>query len=278
MSVALGAPATLAVGLAGFGNVGQDLAKRLTSGVIPEAKLVAVSAVNLARAEINAASLTPRPRVVPLAELPALVDVVVECATAGSFPEIARATLQAGKMLICVSAGGVPNCPDMLELARRHGGRVKIASGAMPGLDIIRSAKEGTIRRVHLRSRIRPGSMAHEKYVRDRGFDFERNPPTEPVKIFEGTAGEAAAAFPRHFNVAVTLSLGGVGFDRTSVEIWIQQDIPGAVHEVTVESDDIDLTLISRNRPSPNPRTSRIVCPSILAALRAIVDPVLVGS
>lgn len=276
--MSLAAEKSLRIGLAGFGNVGQDLARRLADGAIPEAKLVAVSATNLARATMNAASLEPRPLVVPLAELPALVDVVVECATADSFPEIARTTLRAGRMLIAVSAGGVPNCPEMVELARTHGGRVKIASGALPGLDILRCAREGTIRRVHLRSQIKPGSMAHETYVLDRGFDFAKNPPTSAVKVFEGTAGEAAAAFPRHFNVAVSLSLGGIGFDRTTVEVWVDPDIPGAIHNVEVEADDIGLTMQSRNRPSANPRTSRIVSPSILAAIRSLLSPVLVGS
>jgi aspartate dehydrogenase len=276
--MSLAAPKSLRIGLAGFGNVGQDLARRLAEGAIPEAKLVAVSALNLARATMNTASLEPRPLVVPLAELPGLVDVVVECATADSFPEIARATLTAGKLLIAVSAGGVPNCPEMVALARTHGGRVKIASGALPGLDILRCAAEGTIRRVHLRSLIKPGSMAHEKYVLDRGFDFATNPPTAAVKVFEGSAGEAAAAFPRHFNVAVSLSLGGIGFDRTTVEVWVDPDIPGAIHNVEVEADDIGLTMQSRNRPSANPRTSRIVSPSILAAIRSLLSPVIVGS
>jgi aspartate dehydrogenase len=276
--MSLAAPRGLRIGLAGFGNVGQDLARRLNDGAIPEAKLVGVSARNLARATVNAAALEPRPLVVPLADLPALVDVVVECATADSFPEIARATLTAGKMLIAVSAGGVPNCPEMVELARAHGGRVKIASGALPGLDILRCAAEGTIRRVHLRSQIKPGSMAHERYVLDRGFDFAKTPPGAAVKVFEGSAAEAAAAFPRHFNVAVSLSLGGIGFDRTTVEVWVDPDIAGAIHTVEVEADDIGLTMQSRNRPSANPRTSRIVSPSILAAIRSLLSPVLVGS
>jgi aspartate dehydrogenase len=172
----------------------------------------------------------------------------------------------------------VPNCPEMVELARAHGGRVKIASGALPGLDILRCAAEGTIRRVHLRSQIKPGSMAHERYVLDRGFDFAKTPPGAAVKVFEGSAAEAAAAFPRHFNVAVSLSLGGIGFDRTTVEVWVDPDIAGAIHTVEVEADDIGLTMQSRNRPSANPRTSRIVSPSILAAIRSLLSPVLVGS
>jgi aspartate dehydrogenase len=148
----------------------------------------------------------------------------------------------------------------------------------MPGLDILRCAAEGKIRSVHLKSLIKPSSMAHEHYVKERGFDFERTPPTAPVKIFEGTAREAATAFPRHFNVGIALSLGGIGFERTTVEIWIDPSVPGAVHQVEVDAEDIGLTMTSRNRPSANPRTSRIVAPSIIAALRALVAPVLVGS
>ncbi len=268
----------LKVGLAGFGNVGRELARRLTAGAIPEMRLIAVSARDLGKAKEAAKDYAPSPRVLPLQDLAREADVVVECATAESFPEIAHAVLSLGKQLIAVSAGGIPNCPDMVELARTHGGRVKVASGALPGLDILRCAAEGVIRRVHLTSSIKPSSMAHEQYVRDRGFDFERSPPKEKIKIFEGTAREAAAAFPRHFNVAVALSLGGVGFDRTTVEIWIDPGVPGAVHQVEVDAEDIGLTMTSRNRPSANPRTSRIVAPSIIAALRALVAPVQVGS
>jgi aspartate dehydrogenase len=276
--MSLARPQRLAVGLAGFGNVGRDLARRIAAGALPQVDLVAASARDLAKAADAAREILPSLRIVPLAEMPALVDVVVECATADSFPEVAHATLVAGKYLIAVSAGGVPNCPEMMALAERHGGRVRIASGALPGLDILRCASEGAIRSVKLTSRIKPGSMAHETYVLERGFDFEKNPPSAPVKVFDGSAGEAAAAFPRHFNVAVALSLGGIGFDRTRVEVWVDPDIPGAIHNVEVDAEDIGLTMISRNRPSANPRTSRIVAPSIIAALRGLTAPVIVGS
>ena len=55
--------------------------------------------------------------------------------------------------------------------------------------------------------------------------------------------------------------------------------VPGAVHHVEVEAADIQLSLTSRNRPSAtSPRTSRAVAPSVMAALRALVAPVQVGS
>jgi aspartate dehydrogenase len=266
------------VGLAGFGNVGQAVAARLDMGVIPEARLAAITSGDLDKARSKVSGLRSAPPVLPLARLADACDVVVECATAGSFAEIARAVLGAGKPLIAVSAGGVPNCPEMAQLARDHGARVILASGALPGLDSMRSAAEGKITSVHLRTQLRPESLAHEEVIRKRGFDFS-TPPKEPVKVWEATGGETAAAFPRHFNVAITLSLATIGFERTRIEVWADPTVPGTVHTVNVESEDVSLTLISRNRPSPaNPRTSRIVAHNVIATLRSFASPIQVGS
>ena len=268
----------LRVALAGFGTVGQELARRLAAGAIPAVRLTAIAARDLAKARANSAGLDPRPLVVPVAELPEHADAVVECATGDALPEIARATLGAGKLLVPVSVGGLAAHPEVLEWAAAHGGRIRVATGALPGLDAIRTAAEGGIRSLRLTSRIRPDSLVREAYVRERGFDFTK-PLQEPVQVFQGTARAAALAFPKHFNVAVTLSLAGIGLDRTEVVVLADPGVRGAVHNVEVEAADIQLSLTSRNRPSAtNPRTSRAVAPSIMAALRALVAPVQVGS
>lgn len=268
------------VALAGFGNSGQDVARRLTRRDLPGATLTAVTARDLARARSRAAELSPPPKVVPLAELPDHADVIVECATADALPEILDVGLRAGKTVIMVSCAGLLKIPNVEMLAKQFGGRLRIANGALPGLDAVRCAREGTIRKVKLTSRIRPDSLAQEEYVLQRGFDFAKAPPMAgaPVLVFQGSARAAAAAFPRHFNVAVALSIAGLGLDRTEIEVWAEAGIPGAIHQVDLESDDINLTMCSRNRPSDaNPRTSRIVAPSIMAALRALCAPVVAG-
>jgi aspartate dehydrogenase len=266
------------VALAGFGTVGQELARRLCAGAIPAMRLTAIAARDLAKARANSAALEPRPLVVPVAELPEHAEVIVECATGEALPEIARAALGAGRILVPVSVGGLAAHPEVLEWASQHGGRIRVATGALPGLDAIRAAAEGEIGSLRLSSRIRPDSLVREAYIRERGFDFTR-PLKEPVQVFEGTAREAALAFPKHFNVAVTLSLAGIGLDRTEVVVLADPDVPGAVHNVEVDAADLQLSLTSRNRPSAtNPRTSRAVAPSIMAALRALVAPVQVGS
>lgn len=266
------------VALAGFGSVGRYLAEKIDAGAVPGVRLTAVTARDLEQAARNAAALARPPAVVPLARLAATAEVVVECATADAFPEVARAVLSEGRYLIVLSAGGVPAFPDLLDFAERHAGRIRVASGALPGLDSVRAAAEGTIRSVRLTSRIKPASFVGEEYLESRGYDFTR-PLAEPVRVFTGTAREAAAAFPRHFNVAISLSLAGIGFDRTQVDITADPTIPGAIHTVDVEADEVVLSMTSRNRPSEaNPKTSRIIAPSVLAALRSLVATLHVGS
>lgn len=266
------------IGIAGFGNVGRTVARALTSGKVAGAEVVAVSARDLDKARDAAAAISPDIAVVPLGELANHCDIVLECATGAALPEIARAVLPAGKDLICVSAGGFLAIPELAELAQRHGAQVQIANGAMPGLDILRSAAEGTVRRVHLKVRVPPRSLASEPYVLAQGLDYRETPPPEPVKVFEGAASDAARAFPRHLNVAVSISLAGIGFERTTIEMWLDPTIPGAIHLLEIEGEEVGLTLSSRNVPSDNPKTSRIVAPSILAALRARLAPIRVGS
>lgn len=270
--------APLRVGLAGYGSVGGAVARKLDEDAIPGLVLSAITARDLDKAARNAALLRTRPRIVPLQEFADLVDVVVECATGDAFPAIARSVLGAGKTMIALSAAGVPAVPDLLQFALAHGGRLRIASGALPGIDSIRCAAEGTIRSVQLHSRIVPTTFIGEPYITERGFDFTQ-PISQPVHVFSGSAREAAAAFPRHFNVAISLSLAGIGFDRTRVEIHADPGIHGAVHQVEVDAEEVQFTLTSRNRPSvANPKTSRIISLSVIAALRSLVAPIQVGS
>ena len=266
------------VALAGFGTVGQELARRLCAGAIPAMHLAAISARDLDRARANSRALRPPPLVVPVAELPDHAEVIVECATGDALPEIARAALGAGRILVPVSVGGLAAHPEVLELAAEHGGRIWVATGTLPGLD-------SPCRRRGRDPEPAP-DLAHPtrlpRCARTTSASAASTSPARsaaPVEVFAGSARQAALAFPKHFNVAVTLSLAGIGLDRTEVVVLADPAVPGAVHNVEVDAEDIQLRLTSRNRPSAtNPRTSRAVAPSIMAALRALVGPVQVGS
>ncbi|MDP6785544.1 MAG: DUF108 domain-containing protein [Rhodospirillales bacterium] len=268
----------LRVAVAGLGNVGGTVVQRLAAGEIPQIQLTAICSKNLEKARGFSERLDSRPKVIPLAEFPEHADVIVECAVYEAFAEIARVALEAGKTLVAVSAGALGANPDLLDLAEKHGGIIRISSGALPGLDLIRSAREGGIKSAKLISRMRPESVAKEDYLIAKGFDFT-TPPSEPVHVFSGTAREASKAFPRHFNVATTLSLAGAGLDDTTIELWVDDGIPGVIHRVEVESDAVGLELVSHNRPSPtNKSTAAVVAPSVMATLRSMVSALQIGN
>ncbi len=97
--------------------------------------------------------------------------------------------------------------------------------------------------------------------------------------MFEGTARQAIAGFPANVNVAVALSLAGIGPDQTRIEIWADPGVTRNTHTVIVKSDSSDLTMTIENIPSQdNPRTGRITALSVLAALRRLTAPLVVGS
>lgn len=266
------------IGIVGLGNIGRRVARRLDEGAVPGACLTTATSRDLAAAAAFCRQLSSPPTVMELAELCDDADIVIESATAAAFPEIARAVLRAGKSLVAVSAAGIPNCPEFLELAAASPGRVRIASGAIPGLDSIRSAAEGRIKAARLTSTVLPSSFSGEPILKKHGVDLETL-GRERVRVFKGTAKQAAASFPRHFNVAISLSLAGVPLDLIEVELWIDPTLPGATVQIEVDAEDVTLTMMSRNLPSPeNPRTSRIIAPSVLAALRGMIGSVQAGS
>ncbi|MBT5622021.1 MAG: DUF108 domain-containing protein, partial [Acidiferrobacteraceae bacterium] len=101
----------------------------------------------------------------------------------------------------------------------------------------------------------------------------------QPLKVFEGSAREGVQAFPANVNVAAALGLAGVGPERTRLGIWADPGISRNTHTITVESDSARLELKIENIPTAeNPGTGRIVVLSTLAALKRLVDPLIVGT
>lgn len=270
--------AQMTIALGGFGNVARQLVRAIQADPELGLEIGAVSARDLDAARTRAKEIGLAVPVVSAERLPEHGRVIVECATYDGFRAIVEPAVRAGCHVVCVSIGALGVNTDLIDLATEHGATIQIASGAIPGLDIVRSAREGGIATVRLISHILPRSLLHEAYVTARGLDLSLA-EQEPMQIFSGTAREAAKHFPRHFNVAVALSLAGIGLDRTEIEIYADGRIPGARHTVRVKSEVVELEMTAQNFPSvENNRTSRIVAPSILAALRELRAPIRVGS
>src|SRR5690606_33909053 len=100
----------------------------------------------------------------------------------------------------------------------------------------------------------------------------------EPTLIFSGTAREAASGFPANLNVAVSVSLAGVGPDKTLLEVWADPTLERNTHHVRVVSDSALLSMEIQNIPSENPRAGRITAQSVIAMLRKLRAPLSIGT
>ena len=147
------------VAIAGFGAIGKVVAEHLDRG-IDGLSLAAVSARDAARATATMAGFARPVPVLPLARLWEEADIIVECAPAALLRDIAEPALAAGRTLIMLSCGALLDNFDLVELARRHAGRILVPSGALLGLDAVQAAAVGAISRVHMITRKPPNGLA----------------------------------------------------------------------------------------------------------------------
>jgi aspartate dehydrogenase len=263
---------SLRIAIAGYGAIGQALADALLAG-IPGLTLTAVGARSLDRPR---AKLPQGVALVPVEALAAHADIIVECAPASVLPAIAIPALTAGRQLVVLSCGALLDNANLIDLARHSGGRLLVPTGALIGLDAVLAAAEGEIHSVTMTTRKPPAGLAGAPYIVAHGIDLAA--VSEPLLVFEGSAREAARGFPANVNVAVALSLAGIGPDRTRIAIWADPTVTRNTHTIAVDSDAARFTMTIENIPSSNPRTGRITAQSVVALLRKLANPLAVGT
>jgi aspartate dehydrogenase len=265
----------LRVAVGGFGAIGRTLAQRLDRGV-EGLTLAVVSARDTSRATAAMAGFARPVPVLPLARLWEAADIVVECAPAAVLRDIAEPALAHGRMVMVLSAGALLENFDLVDLARRNGGRILVPTGALLGLDAVVAAAEGKITRVQMITRKPPGGLAGAPYLERNGIGLEGL--EAPKCVFSGTAREAAQGFPANVNVAAALALAGIGPERTTIEIWADPGVSRNIHRIEVEADAARFSMQIENVPSENPKTGRMTPLSAIAALKKLVSPLAIGT
>jgi aspartate dehydrogenase len=265
----------LRVAIVGLGAIGRKVAQALDQGIAGLA-LVAVSAQNPEKHRGWLAGLTKPPAVLPIEALVDVADIVVECAPGKLVRSIVAPFVASGKIAVVVSVGALLDNEDLIELARRNGGQIVVPTGALIGLDAVTAAAVGTIHSARMVTRKLPLGLAGAPYIVEHNIDIEGI--TEPFRVFEGTARDAAKGFPANLNVAVALSLAGIGPDRTTLEIWADPTVTRNTHRVEVESDSARFSMSIENIPSENPKTGMITALSVIACLRKLRAPLRVGT
>jgi aspartate dehydrogenase len=185
--------------------------------------------------------------------------------------------LAARKDLLVLSVGGLLGRDEWFREAEMRGCRIHVPSGAIAGLDGLKSARIGRLDSVALTSRKPIAALRGSKYVAERGIDLDSL--ADDSVLFEGSPEEACRNFPTTSNVAASLRLA-IGTDvPISVRVIASPSGKNNVHSIEAVGEFGRLHVLIENVPSAsNPRTSALAAMSALATLDSIVGSVRVGT
>ena len=267
----------LRIGIIGCGVIGSELAKACIEKFGEKVELAALCDVDPKKAASLAARIGKNIPVLSIDSLIRKSDFVIEAASAAVSADIAKRAIKAGKDVIIMSVGGLINAQDIFELARRKERYIFLPSGAISGLDGVKSASMAGIKSATLITRKPPGGLKGAPYIKANGIDLD-SIKSETV-IFQGSAKDAIKGFPANVNVSVALSLAGIGPERTEVKIITSPEYKTNSHEMILEGDFGRLTTKTENLPSPNnPKTSFLAALSGIATLKGALDYIKVGN
>ncbi len=255
------------IGLLGCGNIGRILAEAIDNGEV-NCSLVAVFDQDAERARGLAESLSRKPSVAGSFEgLLQGTDLIVEAASQDAVKEYGVGVLNSGRGLIIMSVGALADetvFNGLVESSNKNKSTVYLPSGAVAGLDGIKAAKAKGIDSVELTTRKPPAEL---------GTTTDKE-----TVLYDGSAREGIKKFPKNVNVAATLSLAGIGFDKTKLRIIADPGVERNIHEIRVKGEFGEFKVRMENLPSPNnPKTSYLAALSTIAILKEINNRIKIG-
>jgi aspartate dehydrogenase len=266
----------LSVGIAGVGAIGSVVARALDKG-LTGFRLDAVTIRDAQRRPAVLSELRHPVDVVDAHQLARRCDVIVECAPSAAFTAIVRPAAEAGRVIVTVSAAALIENMGVVDVARAHGGRIILATGALLGFDAVRAAAKGVIHSVRMVTCKPPRALLGAPYLEVNHIDISSL--SAPLRLFAGSAREGARGFPANVNVAAALALAGIGPDRTELEIWADPRLSRNTHTIKVDADSVRFEMTIENVPTPDkPGTGRVTALSVIAALESLTSTLRVGT
>ena len=254
------------VGIAGMGAMGRTVARALAEE-IPGYTFHAASDIT--------ASMEFEIPFVNFATLAKECDLIVECLPSHAVPELMREAGDNNRDIICISSSALIIYPEILTRYKSSKGRIIVPSGAACGLDGVRALAQSGIKTASIASTKHPRGYSGAPYIVDNSIDLAAI--AKKQLLFSGNAFDAAKAFPANINVGATLSLAGIGPEKTTVEIWADPDATGNTHEIKVVGNYSTITAKVENVPDPaNPKTSMLAAYSIISVLKGLSEPLVV--
>jgi aspartate dehydrogenase len=258
----------LQVCLIGYGAIGQAIVQRLAGN----ARLY--QRIRISHIVVRKTNIALPQGIQAVSDVPKGAQLVLECAGHSALHDHVLPALRRGTHCAVLSVGALSELglPEALENAAREGdAQLHLLPGAIGGIDAIAAAKQAGLTSVRYTGRKPP--LAWRGTPAEKQFDLQALADTaRSATIFEASAREAAALYPKNANVAATISLAGLGLDATQVRLIADGGQLENVHEIEVEGAFGKMKIEMRNQPLPdNPKTSML---TVLSALRFLENRV----
>ena len=200
-------------------------------------------------------------------------DYIIEAASPAVFKKIGVKILSNGISLVPLSVGALADKDfynNVKATAIENNCKVHIPAGAVGGFDVLRASMSMEDAKVSITTEKSPQSLNGAPFLKGRKLSEEK-----AEEIFSGYAMEAIEHFPENVNVAVTTALATIGVENTKVSI---NSIPGFEsnkHEIKLEGDTVNVTVIVETTPSEdNPKSSSLAAYSVISVLENLVSPI----
>ena len=207
-------------------------------------------------------------------------DLVVEAASQKAVQETVPLVVENKTDVMILSVGALVD-DDLWNRIKMSaidkGCKVYVPSGAVAGIDGLFSGLMADIDCVTLTVRKPPRGLSLPPELHH--LSEEMKDLKEPVVLFEGPAREAVKMFPKNVNVAATVSLAGIGFDRTLVKIIADPKVQRNMQRIDVRGRFGEMKVQMLNQPSTsNPRTSYMAPLSAIAVIKKIISGIYIGN
>lgn len=263
------------IALIGCGAIGSSVLELLSGDTRLKVGWLLVPEISAAVRE-TAARLAPQAQLLQALPSDEVPDLLVECAGHAAIEEHVLPALARGIPAVIASIGALsaPGMAERVQMAAETGKtQAQLLSGAIGGIDALAAARVGGLDTVLYTGRKPP--EAWRGTPAEQVCDLSRL--TEAFCIFEGTAREAAQRYPKNANVAATLSLAGLGLDKTKVCLFADPAVQENVHQVEARGAFGVMELTMRGKPlAANPKTSALTVYSVVRSVLNNVAPLAI--
>jgi len=247
------------IGLIGFGAIGKDIYNKISDNFINGYKIIGVFSK-----DINESKIQRNLKCYSLTELlKKKPKLIIEAASVEALKEYAEIILKNKIDLLCLSICSFADKSffnKIYNLKRKIKNRIYIPSGAIAGLDAISaSALSHELKSVQLIQRKPPLALLSK----EKALILKK----EKI-LLNTTARKACLNFPRNSNIAGTLAICGIGFEKTKVIVIADPKVKKNIAQIKASGKFGELKIFLKNNLSNNPKTSRLTALSVLESLK----------